>query len=145
MAITFRKTLFLASIAAVALVLSACKGFYGTKTSGQTTEEQQATEQEEVTPSDGGITITATDAGFEPSPATVKSGETITWVNDSSKTLQIGSANHPTHTINQEITGDAFVIKLAPGESKTIAVTKVGSWGYHNHLGPSITGTVIVE
>lgn len=130
-----------------ALVLSACKSLYNNSTGGQTSQgQQQETQQTEtVQPSEGGVSITATDAGFEPSPATVKSGETITWVNDSSETVQVGSANHPTHTINQEIVGNKFVIELAPGKSQTIVVTKTGSWGYHNHLSPSATGVVIVE
>ena len=92
-----------------------------------------------------GSTVTYSDSGFSPQSVTVKSGENITWVNDSNSTVQVGSANHPTHTINQQITGDEFVIELAPGESKTVQLTKAGNWGYHDHLKPSMTGSITVE
>ena len=92
-----------------------------------------------------GSTVTYSDSGFSPQSVTVKSGENITWVNDSNSTVQVGSANHPTHTINQQITGDEFVIELAPGESETVQLTKTGNWGYHDHLKASMTGSITVE
>ncbi|MCH8821428.1 cupredoxin domain-containing protein [Patescibacteria group bacterium] len=92
-----------------------------------------------------GSTVTYSDSGFSPQSVTVKSGENITWVNDSNSTVQVGSANHPTHTINQQMTGDEFVIELAPGESETVQLTKTGNWGYHDHLKPSMTGSITVE
>ena len=92
-----------------------------------------------------GSTVTYSDSGFSPQSVTVKSGENITWVNDSNSTVQVGSANHPTHTINQQITGDEFVIELAPGESETVQLTKTGNWGYHDHLKPGMTGLITVE
>ena len=92
-----------------------------------------------------GSTVTYSDSGFSPQSVTVKSGENITWVNDSNSTVQVGSANHPTHTINQQITGDEFVIELAPGESETVQLTKTGNWGYHDHLKPGMTGSITVE
>lgn len=92
-----------------------------------------------------GSTVTYSDSGFSPQSTTVKSGESITWVNDSSSTVQVGSANHPTHTINQQLTGDEFVIELAPGESSTVQLAKTGEWSYHNHLKASETGKIVVE
>ena len=76
---------------------------------------------------------------------TIKSGESLTWVNNSSKSVQVGSANHPTHTLNRELTSGEFVTELAPGASATVTLTKKGTWGYHNHLDPSVTGKVVVE
>ena len=143
MTITFRKLFFLASITALAFTLAACKSYQqtGTQTGGITQESAN----EENQTAEGGVTISYTDDGFSPSSTTVASGDAITWKNDSSETVQVGSNTHPTHTINQEITGDEFTIALAPGESKTVTVTKTGSWGYHYHLKPSIVGTVVVE
>lgn len=132
------------AVVSLALVLSACKGYQSNTGTGGTTADGTTT-GEQVTPTEGGITINATGSGFEPSSATVKSGETITWVNKTSGTVEVGSNNHPTHTLNQEITGGKFTIELSPGESETVTVTKAGSWGYHNHLKPSDGGTVIVE
>ena len=90
-------------------------------------------------------TISYTSSGFTPQSTTIKSGDSVTWSNDSASNVQIGSDNHPTHTINQEITGDQFVIELAKGESETVQLNKTGEWGYHNHLQPAETGTIIVE
>ena len=145
MTITFRKLFFLASIMALALILSACKSYQQTGGQTQTGESSQQTTSEEGQTVEEGVTVTYTDEGFSPASTTVASGDAITWKNDSSETVQVGSNTHPTHTINQEITGDEFTIALAPGESKTVTVTKAGSWGYHDHLKPSIVGTVVVE
>ena len=107
-----------------------------------TTEESSATSSAEVS---GENKITYNDYGFAPQSVTVKSGESITWVNDSIRTVQVGSALHPTHTVNQEITGNDFVIELAPGESSKVQLTKTGEWGYHDHLMSSMTGKIIVQ
>ncbi|OGD88157.1 hypothetical protein A3D04_01685 [Candidatus Curtissbacteria bacterium RIFCSPHIGHO2_02_FULL_40_16b] len=143
--INLRKFWFFIAIAAVAFVLSACKYGQqtGTQTGGQTTDGSQQTEQAQ--PSEGGVTVTYTDSGFEPASVTVSAGQTITWTNNSSRTVQIGSANHPTHTVNPELTGGEFVIRLERGESETVTVTKTGTWGYHDHLRPSTIGSVVVE
>ncbi len=90
-------------------------------------------------------TVTYTNSGFSPQSLTVKSGNSVSWVNDSSSNVQVGSDNHPTHTANQELTDGQFIIELAPSESKTVQLVKTGEWGYHNHLKPSETGTIIVE
>jgi len=130
-------------ILSLALILSACKTYKQTGTQTGSTTEESAAEGTQST--EGTTQIIYTDDGFSPSSTTVASGDAIIWKNDSSGTVQVGSANHPTHTINQEITGNEFVIELAPGESKSVSVTKVGSWGYHNHLKPSLTGEIVVE
>ena len=100
---------------------------------------------EESEEESAGNIITYTNSGYGPQSLTVKTGETITWKNDSSSTIQIGSANHPTHTINRDITGNNFVIELAPGESAQVQLTRTGEWGYHDHLRPSMTGTITVS
>jgi len=123
------------------LVLSACNAYKSTSSSPTTTSSQT----QESSPAQESVTITATDKGFEPSTVTVKSGGTVTWKNNSSSKIQVGSAVHPTHELNREITNSEFVLEVAPGESKVVTVTKTGSWGYHNHLDPSATGKVVVE
>ena len=90
-------------------------------------------------------TITYTNSGFSPQSLTVKSGDSVSWVNDSNSKVQVGSDNHPTHTANQELTGGQFIIELAPGESKTVQLDSSGEWGYHNHQQPGETGKIIVE
>ncbi len=86
-------------------------------------------------------TITYTDNGFEPATVTVKAGTTIRVKNNSSKSLQFSSDDHPTHTKDKELNKSV----LAPGKSETFSVSSVGTNGFHNHLNPDHIGTLIVE
>ncbi len=79
--------------------------------------------------------------GFSPDSITVKSGDKVTIKNDSQNDLNFKSNPHPIHTDNTELN----VGEVAPGESKTFTVTKVGTWGYHNHLSQTQQGTIIVQ
>ena len=142
--INIRETAILGAILSSALVLSACN-LYKTSSTGDggtvaETQEQQQTQQVESAAS-----VTFSDSGVSPSTVTIKSGESLTWVNNSSKSVQVGGANHPTHTLNKELTNGEFVTDLAPGASATVTLVKKGTWGYHNHLDPSVTGKVVVE
>ena len=140
--INIRKTAILGAIFSSALVLSACN-LYKTQSSGNGGTVTQTQEQQQTQTAAG--TVTFSDSGVSPSTVTIKFGESLTWVNNSSKSVQVGSANHPTHTLNQELTSGEFVTELAPGASATVTLTKKGTWGYHNHLDPSVTGKVVVE
>lgn len=89
----------------------------------------------------GATTITYSNNGFSPSTLTVKAGTIITIKNTSSRLMQFDSDPHPAHTDDPELNAGSIV----PGDSKTITVTVTGSHGYHNHLNPSDTGTLIVQ
>ncbi len=136
-----KKVIFAGLVLASGLVLSACNAYKSTSSAPTTTssEIQQSSQAQDA------VTITATEKGFEPSTVTVKSGGTITWKNNSSSKVQVGSSVHPTHEVNRELTNGEFVLEVAPGESKAVTVTKAGSWGYHDHLNPTMTGKVVVE
>jgi len=86
-------------------------------------------------------TITFTDNGFSPAVTTVKAGDTVKVTNNSSQELDFDSDPHPTHTDESELN----VGPIGAGESKTFTVTKTGHWGFHDHLNPSMTGTLDVE
>lgn len=87
------------------------------------------------------VTVRFTDSGFSPGTITVKAGGSIVFMNESSQTTNPSSDPHPTHTINDELNvGD-----IAPGDSKTITVTRTGQWGMHDHLDPSKKLTVVVQ
>lgn len=122
-------------------ILSACKPA-ATTSSNSKAEEQQVTGGGEAQDS---VTVTVSDDGFSPSQATVKSGGKITWTNNSKVKVQIASDPHPTHTSNKELSNGEFVIELEPSASTTVTVTKVGTWGYHDHLNPAQRGKVIVK
>lgn len=105
-----------------------------TTTKDQATPASQSNQKQTVT-------VRFTDDGFTPSSITVKSGGSITFMNESNQTVNPSSDPHPTHTINPQLN----VGEIGPGESKTITVTKAGQWGVHNHLNPSEKLTVVVQ
>ncbi|QQG37760.1 MAG: hypothetical protein HYS26_04000 [Candidatus Kaiserbacteria bacterium] len=88
---------------------------------------------------------------FTPSTVTIKKGETVRWNNTSDKNVWPASAVHPTHSVYPEKTasdclGSAFDAcrGLIPGELWDFTFNQMGTWRYHNHSNPSITGTVVV-
>lgn len=103
-------------------------------------------------------TVTLTDAGFSPASVTVNAGDTVRFVNQSSGGMWIGSDEHPTHTeydgtttrehcaagANTNGTFDECTA-AAKGATWDYTFEKSGSFGYHNHVGASKTGTVIVN
>lgn len=146
--INLRKPAVLAGVAACALLLSACS-LYNTSSdtgkpgAGDNTQQQiqSGTQQQ----GQAAATITFSDSGVSPSTVTIKSGESITWVNSGSKAVDVASAPHPTHTDNRELTTGQSVLEIAPGATATVTLAKTGSWGYHDHLSPSVRGTVVVQ
>ena len=86
------------------------------------------------------VTITFNN-GFSPSRVTVASGGTVTVKNDSNREIQFDSDPHPSHTGNTELN----LGTVEAGESKTFNVNRTGSFGYHNHLDSSETGTIVVQ
>jgi plastocyanin len=92
--------------------------------------------------SGGGTVVRITDDGFEPSTLTVSSGDTVTFENESSDDSWPASDVHPTH---QEYPGFDSKKPILSGESYSFTFTETGSWGYHNHLEPDVTGTIVVE
>ncbi len=86
-------------------------------------------------------TINYSDNGFDPISLQVKSGETVTINNKSSRPLQFSSDDHPTHTKNTELNQSV----LSPGKSLAFKVTKLGTYGYHDHLNSEQAGKIIVN
>lgn len=86
-------------------------------------------------------TITYSDNGFSPATLTVKAGTTVTLKNTSSSDVQFDSDPHPVHTDDPELN----IGSVSAGQSTTFTPTTTGTHGYHNHLNPSQTGTLIVN
>lgn len=86
-------------------------------------------------------TIIYSDSGFSPSKTTVKSSDTVAIKNTSSSDMQFDSDPHPIHTDDKELNAGA----VAPGQTITFTVTTKGTFGYHNHLNPGDTGTIVVQ
>ena len=102
-------------------------------------------------------TISFTGGSFEPSSFEVDVGATVTFKNISQdKTMWPATAIHPTHTVypgssigkcgTDEADGIFDACKnIGPGDSYSFTFDEVGEWKYHDHLKPSITGTIIVK
>lgn len=118
------------------------------------------------TPLSGTVTVAVTDTGFDPATITIEQGTTVTWVNQGDRSVWPASNVHPVHTRypggdydapgsyggsqacsgENEPKGDAFDAchEVAPGESWSFTFNETGTFGYHDHLRPSATGTVRV-
>lgn len=87
------------------------------------------------------VDVNITEQGvFSPATITITAGDSIRFVN-SSDVVEPASDPHPTHTNYTALN----VGQINTGSSATTqALTQVGTWGYHDHLATSITGTIIV-
>ncbi len=86
--------------------------------------------------------IKITDEGYIPNNITIKKGQSIAWINESSDWKLPASDVHPTHTIYPEFDPkQPFEI----GKAWVFTFNKVGEWDFHDHLIPRMKGTIKVE
>jgi plastocyanin len=106
-------------------------------------DKQSSSDSSGIDPSDKPVTATITysDEGFSPSKITVKSGENIAIKNASASDMQFDSDPHPVHTNDPELNVDL----VSPGHTMILTVHTKGTFGYHNHLNPGDTGTIVVQ
>lgn len=86
-------------------------------------------------------TIVFNGTMFAPAMLSITPGTTVTIKNTSSQELQMDSDPHPVHTDDTDLN----VGQILPDQSKTFTVTKTGTFGYHDHLDPSIQGKITIE
>jgi plastocyanin len=86
-------------------------------------------------------TITFDGSKFSPELTSVKTGDIVKVTNNSDQELFMASDPHPTHTDEPELNAG----EVKSHESVTVSVTKVGTWGYHNHENPNEHGRIKVE
>lgn len=79
---------------------------------------------------------------FSPATLTIKNGDIVNFKNQSSSSFRPASDPHPTHTNYPEFDAKQ---PIAAGGNYQFKFTKSGTWGYHNHLNPTVTGTIIVQ
>jgi len=97
-----------------------------------------------------GNTVEITSSGFSPNTLTINAGVTVIFVNKDSRSHWPASAVHPTHTVYPE-TGGCIGSKfdackgLTQGETFSFTFNQKGTWKYHDHLNPGLTGTIIVQ
>ena len=91
-----------------------------------------------------------TSEGFSPSTLTITQGTTVTFTNTDTSSHRPASNPHPTHTGYPEegtCSGSSFdsCDPIATGESWSFTFNEEGTWNYHDHMSPGLTGTIIVE
>ena len=94
--------------------------------------------------------VEITAAGFNPNTLTINEGDTVVFINKEAKSHWPASAVHPTHNVYPE-SGGCIGSKfdscrgLRQGETFTFRFDSKGSWRYHDHLNPGLTGTIEVQ
>lgn len=131
--------LFGAAIYAVAANRSTYKTEQNGKAESTTTNQSPQTNTQDKTDTSV-VRINFTDAGFAPANYTAKAGQVVEVKNASTMQLQFSSNDHPTHTEETELN----LKVLAPGETATFTPTKVGTWGFHDHIHDEFTGQLTV-
>lgn len=141
-------------IAVVVVLLLAAGGWYfmnnqaatNTQTSDQTLVPQPMTQDEEVPSTDSSevtqaVKVAITSSGFSPKEITVKAGGTVMWTNNDNVEHTVNSAVHPTHQVYPPLN----IGNIPQGGSKSLIFPDKGTYIYHDHLNPSLFGTVTVE
>jgi plastocyanin len=86
-----------------------------------------------------GATITiGTNSAVTPSQVTISAGQSVTFMNNDTRSHEMESDPHPAHTDCPSI---ANVGLLQPGQSKTtFGFASAGSCGFHDHNNPDSAG-----
>ncbi len=88
------------------------------------------------------ITVTYSATGFSPKTVTIKKGDTVVFENRTGKKASVASNDHPTHLLYPEF--DQYKTDQRGKTEFRFTFEKAGAWNYHDHLAPTMTGTVIV-
>ncbi len=94
-------------------------------------------------PLDGGsVVVHVTGDGFEPRSVEVGAGEAVVFENVDDEGHWPASDDHPTHEIYP-----AFDPKkpIQPGTSWSALLDRPGTWKYHDHMNPTLTGEIVVK
>lgn len=86
--------------------------------------------------------IRMTDAGFLPENLEIKAGETVTFRNEGKRGHWPASNIHPTHKIYPQFDP---LKPVNPGDRWNFKFDKAGSWYFHDHLFPDLTGFIVVK
>jgi plastocyanin len=141
----YLRSRFLLSLVALG-VLSACgsSGGGGTNPGGGGTA---VVVRDGGTGGVSGATVTMTANGVSPASVTVAVGQTVTFVNNDSRSHEMASNPHPQHGSCPSLEAGLGVI--AAGQTKvTHNFANAGTCGYHDHQDDTNTrfqGTIIVQ
>lgn len=88
------------------------------------------------------VNITITANGFNSSSVTIQKGDTVKFTNSDTSPHWPASNPHPSHT---GYPGFDSLHPVAPGQSYSFKFERIGTFGFHDHLDPSLGGTVTVQ
>ena len=97
-----------------------------------------------------GNIVEITASGFNPETLQVEQGSAVTFVNKDTTQHWPASAKHPLHSAYPDrggCIGSKFdsCEPLDPNQNFTFTFNHKGTWEYHDHWKPGLTGTVVVE
>lgn len=134
-----RTHLHRAALAAGILGLASCGG------SSSPTAPSYGGSGSGAAPSGATITI-GSDGAVSPVQVTISVGQSVTFVNNDSKTHDMASDPHPAHTDCPAI---AAAGNLTPGQTKnTGAFTTARTCGFHDHNNPgnaALMGSIVIR
>ena len=98
------------------------------------------TVQSDKTSSD--YTVTFSDTGFSPASLSVKKGQSVTFVNNSSGKMWVAANPFPSSSEYPDFNQKTGV---ANGSSWTFTFDTTGVWFYHNHYSPAVGAKIVVS
>jgi plastocyanin len=94
-----------------------------------------------------GATVTMTSAGVSPSTVTISIGQSVTFINNDTRSHEIASDPHPIHGSCPSI--ERGLSTIAPGTTKlTQGFAAAGTCTYHDHLddtNPNFHGSIRIQ
>ena len=105
------------------------------------TEQAPSSQTAQIPPEKADKVVEFNGSIFLPNVATIKKGQSIAFVNKSNQQMWPASNPHPTHDIYPEFDPQE---PIDTGKFWSFTFDRVGTWKYHNHLDPGVTGTIIV-
>lgn len=126
-----KKIISLAVIFIALIFISGCS-LYGSTPASPANPANTPAPGQTGTPNSQANTISIKNFAFNPAELTIKSGQTVTWVNDDSAPHQIKST-----TFNSAA--------LSTGQSYSFTFNQAGTFDYSCAIHPSMTGKIIVQ
>lgn len=129
--------------AVILLSTNANKGGTDESTSAPATQTKTTTPVETSVNQDEtlvDIIVNITATGYNPRNIIIKAGTKVTWINSSGQRGNVSSDPHPTHLSYPPLNLGDF----SDGGAVSMIFDTPGTYGYHNHLNATQTGTVVV-
>lgn len=94
-----------------------------------------------VAPVAKNVAVTIDGGVLNPVEVTINVGDSIVWLNKDTTVRKIASDPHPSHSALPELLSP----DLAANQTYSFKFMTAGTWAYHDHLNPTLKGTVVVK